>query len=97
MADIKENIGNIAEEFLKAKSYVKDKVFENFGIKDVVDKIVASNLTVAFFTHFKNGDSKEKCINDVNEVYTEFLRSLNKDSDKKIDVDGCGSTNVISS
>ena len=77
MPDFKENIESIAEELLKAKSFFKEKVFENIGVNNMIDKMVASNLTVALFIHLGTGDSENKSINDVQEVYAKFLKSLN--------------------
>ena len=97
MSDFKENIESIADELLKAKSFFKEKIFENIGVTDIVNKIVASNLTVAMFTHLGNGDSKNKSMNDVNEVYAKFLKSLKEDSDAQKDSGKSSNSNVISS
>ncbi|MGR3221111.1 MAG: hypothetical protein ACUZ8H_15045 [Candidatus Anammoxibacter sp.] len=97
MSDFKDNIGNIADDLLKVKSFFKEKVFENIGVKNMIDKIVASNLTVALFTHLGNTDSKEKCIDDVNKVYDKFLQSLNENNDTPKGSGKGGDNNVISS
>ncbi len=77
MSEFKENIDNIADEFLKAKSFFKEKVFDKFGFSDMANKLTASNLTLAYFTHLKNEKSEEKCAKDVNDVFSSFLQSLN--------------------
>ncbi|MGR3319115.1 MAG: hypothetical protein ACUZ8O_11640 [Candidatus Anammoxibacter sp.] len=97
MSDFKVNMESIADELLKAKSFFKEKVFENIGVTDMIDKIVASNLTVALFSHLKDGDSKEKRLNDVHEVYSKFLESLSKDSDAQKGSGKNGNNDVISS
>ena len=94
MSDFKENMENITDELLKAKSFFKEKVFENIGVTDMIDKIVASNLTVALFTHSKNGEAEKKCINDVHEVYSTFLKSLSEDNNAQ---KGADKSDIISS
>lgn len=97
MSDFKENIESIADEILKAKSFFKEKVFENIGVKEMIDKIVASNLTTALFTHLNNGGSREKCANDVHEVYATFLKSLKEDSDAQKGSNKDENNDIISS
>lgn len=79
----KENIENLAEELLNAKSFVKDKVVGNLGVRDIVDRVVASNLTLAFFTHLQNCDSKAECLGDVNDVFTKLLESVSRNRESK--------------
>ena len=82
MPEFRDNMGSIADDLLKAKSFFKEKFFENFGVKEMMNKVIASNLTVAFFTHLKSEESEEKCVNDVNVIFNKFLETIKNDECK---------------